>query len=165
MMAHRRAEKCIEIRLRCRVYAQIGTDLRSTVSIFCSIYYLLYIGFTSLSSAVPALLDPRRKMPYVDLHCDDDYASIFYMTNAPRRNVGGFDAAKPSIIILHPLFLDSSWLDEQFEDPRLTSHYNLIAFDMRTCGKSTCRPSGRHDSWVEAADLAFCHQVCNITYE
>jgi hypothetical protein len=31
---------------------------------------------------------------------------------------------------------------------------------MRVSGKSECRHSGRHDSWVDAADLAYCAQVC-----
>ncbi|KAF9008828.1 Alpha/Beta hydrolase protein [Cyathus striatus] len=97
-------------------------------------------------------------MPYVDLHSGDDYASIYYTTSAPHSNVGGFDPEKPTVIILHPLFLDSTWLDHQFGDPRLYLNCNMIAFDMRTSGRSTCRPSGKHDSWVEAADLALCHQ-------
>ncbi|GLB33430.1 putative alpha beta-hydrolase [Lyophyllum shimeji] len=101
-------------------------------------------------------------MPYVDLHCADDYASIFYTTNTPHGNVGGFDPRKPSIIILHPLFLDSTWLHLQFGDPRLTSNYNLIAFDMRVAGKSVARLSAHHDSWVDAADLAFCHQALHL---
>jgi len=98
-------------------------------------------------------------MPYIDLQSADDYASIWYTTNSPFGNVGGFDPEKPTIIILHPTFLDSTWLHNQFGDPRLDSAFNLIAFDMRVCGRSTCRPSGRHDSWVEAADLAFAVQV------
>lgn len=98
-------------------------------------------------------------MPFVDLHSRDDYASIFYATNTAFNNVSAFDPEKPSIIALHPLFLDSTWLDNQFGDPRLSGHYNVIAFDMRTCGRSRCRSSGRHDSWVDAADLAFCCQV------
>lgn len=98
-------------------------------------------------------------MPYVDLHCSNDYASIFYTTNTPRGNVSAFQPDKPSIIILHPLFLDSTWLQHQFGDPRITSNYNVIAFDMRVCGKSSARPTPRHDSWVDAADLALCHRV------
>jgi len=98
-------------------------------------------------------------MPWVDLHSKADYASIYYTTNAPHCNVGGFNAAKPTVVILHPVFLDSTWLDLQLGDSRFNKHYNLIAFDMRSCGKSFCRPSGRHDSWVEAADLALCFQV------
>ncbi|RDB20549.1 hypothetical protein Hypma_012458 [Hypsizygus marmoreus] len=101
-------------------------------------------------------------MPFVDLYCADDYASLYYTTNTPCGNVSGFDPEKPTIILLHPLFLDSTWLEHQFGDPRLNQCYNLIAFDMRTCGRSECRPSGRHDSWVDAADLAFCHQALHL---
>jgi len=101
-------------------------------------------------------------MPYIDLQSADDYASIWYTTNSPFGNVGGFDPEKPTIIILHPTFLDSTWLHNQFGDPRLDSAFNLIAFDMRVCGRSTCRPSGRHDSWVEAADLAFAVQALQL---
>ncbi|TFK43302.1 Alpha/Beta hydrolase protein [Crucibulum laeve] len=97
-------------------------------------------------------------MPYVDLHSADDYASIYYTTSAPCSNVGGFDPEKPTIIILHPLFLDSSWLDNHLGDPRLYTQFNMIAFDMRVSGRSSSRPSGKHDSWVDAADIALCHQ-------
>ncbi|KAG7096602.1 hypothetical protein E1B28_004019 [Marasmius oreades] len=69
---------------------------------------------------------------------------------------------KPTIMMLHPTFLDSSWLSNQFGDPRLDQHYNLIAFDMRVCGRSRCKSSGMHDSWVDAADLAFCHQRLHL---
>lgn len=98
-------------------------------------------------------------MPRVDLHSNDDYASIFYSTNTPHSNVGGFDPEKPTIVMLHPVFLDSTWLDLQLGDSRFNSQFNLIYFDMRSAGQSTCRPSGRHDSWVDAADLALCFQV------
>lgn len=99
-------------------------------------------------------------MPYVDLYSKPDYASIFYTTNAEFHNIGGFNPDKPTVVILHPLFLDSTWLGLQFADPRLNGPYNLIAFDMRTCGQSSCRLNARHDSWVDAADLALCFQVC-----
>jgi len=99
-------------------------------------------------------------MPFVDLHSKADYASIFYTTNTLFSNVSGFNPEKPSIVILHPIFLDLSWIDFQLGDPRLNSVYNIFAFDLRSSGKSICRLSGRHDSWVDAADLAFCFQVC-----
>ncbi|KAJ7762816.1 Alpha/Beta hydrolase protein [Mycena maculata] len=98
-------------------------------------------------------------MPFVDLHSAEDFASISYITNSFLGNVGGFDPQKPTVCILPPTFLDSSWLYSQFNDPRLDADYNLIAFDMRVAGKSECRHSGKHDSWVDAADLAFCHQA------
>ncbi|KAJ3713792.1 Alpha/Beta hydrolase protein [Lentinula raphanica] len=101
-------------------------------------------------------------MPYVDIYSKDDYASIFYTTNTEHDCVGGFDPEKPTILMLHPTTLDSSWLTEQFSDPRLGSNFNLIAFDMRVCGKSTCRANGKHDAWVEAADLAMCAQMLHL---
>lgn len=103
-------------------------------------------------------------MPCVDLYSSADYASIFYTTNTPHANVGGFDSEKPTIVILHPVFLDSTWLDLQMGDIRLNAQFNLIAFDMRSAGQSTCRPSGRHDNWVDAADLAFCFQVLVLLF-
>lgn len=98
-------------------------------------------------------------MPFVDFHSKVDYAAIFYTTNTPFMNVSSFDPEKPSVVILHPAFLDISWVDLQLGDSRLDSNYNIVAFDSRTSGKSNCRLSGRHDSWVDAADLAFCFQV------
>jgi len=104
-------------------------------------------------------LEERVRMPYVDLHAPDDYVSIHYTTNTPYGDVSAFDPGKSTIIILPPVYLDSTWLNNQFGDPRLSENFNLIAFDLRTSSQTTCRLSGRHDSWVDAADLAFCHQV------
>ncbi|KAJ3935639.1 MAG: Alpha/Beta hydrolase protein [Lentinula lateritia] len=101
-------------------------------------------------------------MPFVDIYSKDDFASIFYITNTEYDCVGGFDPEKPTILMLHPTTLDSSWLTEQFSDPRLGSNFNLIAFDMRVCGQSTCRANGKHDLWVEAADIAMCCQELHL---
>ncbi|KAF7978309.1 hypothetical protein HWV62_913 [Athelia sp. TMB] len=99
-------------------------------------------------------------MPYINV---DHHTSLWYTTNSfLTANVGGFDPAKSTILMLHPMFLDSSWLASQFDDPRLDDHYNLIAFDLRVCGQSKCKPSDVHDSWVDAADLAFAHQVREV---
>lgn len=98
-------------------------------------------------------------MPYVDFESEDGYVSIFYTTNSNFGNVGGFDAEKPTVLMLHPVFLDSSWLAPQFSDPRLTDNFNLIALDMRVTGKSRSKVTPKHDSWVDAADLAFFHLV------
>lgn len=98
-------------------------------------------------------------MPYVDLVSSDDYASIWYFAQTPNGNVGGFDPEKPTIILLHPLFLDSTWLHPQLDDQRLYGSYNLVVFDTRSTGKSLSRYNGRHDLWVGAADLALAIQV------
>ena len=71
-------------------------------------------------------------MPYVDLVSSDDYASVWYTTNAASLNVSGFDPEKPTLVLLHPLFLDSNWLHTQMDDPRLNANFNIIAFDTRT---------------------------------
>jgi pimeloyl-ACP methyl ester carboxylesterase len=130
---------------------------RSQIPMFHELLRLPYLAETHVSSSNGNQYS--LAMPFVDLHSQDDFASIFYTTNTTFNNVSAFDPERPTIIVLHPLFLDSTWLDNQFGDPRLSGHYNVIAFDMRTCGRSRCRSSGRHDSWVDSADLAFCCQV------
>lgn len=98
-------------------------------------------------------------MPYVDLVSSDDYASIWYNTNSPAATVSGFDPEKPTLVMLHPYFLDSTWTHPQLDDPRLHANFNIIVLDTRTTGKSLFRPTGRHDLWVTAADIAHCFHV------
>ncbi|TFK56031.1 alpha/beta-hydrolase [Heliocybe sulcata] len=108
-------------------------------------------------------------MPYVDLcssasggSAADDFASVWYTTNTNFCCVSSFDPDKPCIMLLHPPALDSTWMNAQMNDPRISSNYNLIAFDMRCSGKSVSRPTGWHDAYVEAADLAFAHQSLQL---
>ncbi|KAI0303936.1 alpha/beta-hydrolase [Russula brevipes] len=99
-------------------------------------------------------------MPYVDIAQGNDFASLWYITNSPTGHVSSFDPDKPTVILLHPFFLDSTWLDTQFDDPRLNEDYNLIAFDQRAAGRTLSRPNGKQDAWTDAADLAFaCHAL------
>ncbi|KAI0347009.1 alpha/beta-hydrolase [Trametopsis cervina] len=93
-------------------------------------------------------------MPFVDIVARDDYASIWYWTNTYNNSVGIFDPEKPTIVLLHPAGLDSSWLQPQVEDPRLSDSYNMIMFDTRLSGQSQSRYTGKLDLWVTAADLA-----------
>ncbi|KAH8118544.1 alpha/beta-hydrolase [Phellopilus nigrolimitatus] len=101
-------------------------------------------------------------MPYIDFVSKEDRVSLWYITNTRMGGIGDFDPARPVVVMLHPLFLDVTWLTTQFEDPRLSRRYNIIAFDMRSCGKSSSRPSGAHDTWVDAADLAFALQALGL---
>ncbi|KAI0268106.1 alpha/beta-hydrolase [Gloeopeniophorella convolvens] len=99
-------------------------------------------------------------MPYVDITQGSDFASLWYITNSPTGHVSSFNPDKPTIILLHPFFLDSTWLDVQFGDPRMNEDYNLIAFDQRAAGRTLSRPNGAQDAWTDAADLAFaCHAL------
>ncbi|KAF9224350.1 alpha/beta-hydrolase, partial [Gyrodon lividus] len=107
----------------------------------------------------PCCIGLFSHMPYIDIPSHDDYLSIWYITDSDYGNVGSFDPEKPTVVILHPLFLDSSWLTKHFDDPRLSSEYNLIAFDQRTQGRSRCRPNAVHDCYVDAADLALAMQT------
>ena len=93
-------------------------------------------------------------MPFVDLVSADDYVSLWYWTNTPSNTVGSFDPEKPTLVLLHPAGLDSTWMNYQVEDPRLFCEYNMIMFDTRISGQSECKFSGKHDLWVTAADLA-----------
>jgi len=101
-------------------------------------------------------------MPFISFYSADDFISIHYQTNSQYGNVGGFDVDKPIILILSPMFFDIRWLDNHCGDPRLYQNYNLIALDMRCSGETVSRPSPRHDTWVEAADVALCLLVCHI---
>ena len=99
-------------------------------------------------------------MPFVDLpNAHDDYASLWYITNSSTATVGGFDPSKATVLLLHPQFLDSAWLSAQFEDPRLSANYNLIALDARHAGQMTPRLKGKQDGWTDVVDLAFALKV------
>jgi len=104
-------------------------------------------------------------MPYVDIAQGNDFASLWYITNSPTGHVSSFDPDKPTVILLHPFFLNSTWLDSQFGDPRLNEDYNLIAFDQRAAGRTLSRPNGKQDSWTDAADLAFACHVRKMSFQ
>ncbi|KAI0092555.1 Alpha/Beta hydrolase protein [Irpex rosettiformis] len=93
-------------------------------------------------------------MPFVDIVSKADYVSLWYNTNTFNNNVGIFDPAKPTLVLLHPVGLDSSWMQAQAEDPRLHNSYNMVMFDTRMTGPSETRYTGKYDLWVAAADLA-----------
>ncbi|KAI0035623.1 alpha/beta-hydrolase [Vararia minispora EC-137] len=101
-------------------------------------------------------------MPYVDLFTGDDSASLWYSTNAPDGMVSGFDSSRPTIIMLHPFALDSTWVVNYLDDPRIGLKYNIIAFDSRFSGKSQTKLSGKIDYWVQAADLAYACQILHL---
>ncbi|KAF9649317.1 alpha/beta-hydrolase [Thelephora ganbajun] len=101
-------------------------------------------------------------MPYIDLLHPSEAVSIWYTSSSRLGTVNSLLPDKPTIVMLHPLYLNSSWLWCQMDDPRLNSSYNIIAFDTRTSGKSMSTPSGMYDTWVQAADLALCFQYLHL---
>ncbi|KAF9779544.1 alpha/beta-hydrolase [Thelephora terrestris] len=101
-------------------------------------------------------------MPYIDLLHPSDVVSIWYTSSSRLGTVNSLRPDKPTIVMLHPLYLNSSWLWGQMDDPRLNGAFNIIAFDTRTSGKSMSTPSGLYDTWVQAADLALCFQYLHL---
>ncbi|VDC02521.1 unnamed protein product [Peniophora sp. CBMAI 1063] len=94
-------------------------------------------------------------MPYVDVPgLGNDYVTFFYQTNSATGYASGIDPSKPTVLFLHPDLLDTSWIAQQFGDPRLDAQYNLISFDRRYAGKTQSRFNAKHDSYTDAVDVA-----------
>lgn len=51
-------------------------------------------------------------MPYCQITPN---LSLFYITNTRNNDVSRFDFSKPTILLLHPVSLDVTWLKYQFE--------------------------------------------------
>ena len=100
-------------------------------------------------------------MPWLDIVSSKDWCSIWYISNGPTGVTSSFDVAKPTVLLLHPVFLDTTWLRAQMDDMRLSEGYNLVAMDARCHGRTKSTPSGLHDIWVEVADVAF---FCHVSY-
>jgi pimeloyl-ACP methyl ester carboxylesterase len=95
-------------------------------------------------------------MPHIEF--PQDGVSLWYKTNLPNDDISRIDRAKPTIILIHGIFMSSEFLLYQFDDPVLGSNYNLIAFDQLSCGNTTNPMHGQHDFWVEAALLGLAHE-------
>lgn len=101
-------------------------------------------------------------MPWCDIVSLSERVSIWYYTNSLSGNVGSLDRSKETILLIHPYFMDSSWMRLQFHDPNLKSRYNLIAYDTRNHGLTQNTPTGKLDIWVNAADIAFLHHKLGL---
>ena len=99
-------------------------------------------------------------MPYIDLFHPSDVVSIWYTSSSQLGTVNSLPPNKSTIVTLHLLYLNSSRLWGQMNDPRLNSAFNIVAFDTRTSGKSMSTLSEVYNTWVQAADLALHFQVC-----
>lgn len=99
-------------------------------------------------------------MPYVEIPQDD--VSLYWRSNLPNDDLSYIRSnPKPVILLLHPLFMCTDFLDAQFTDPLLVENFHLIAFDSVSYGH-TKNPRYmsqvvHHDAWVEGAIIArFC---------
>lgn len=94
-------------------------------------------------------------MPFLDL--SKDKISIWYITNLKNDNIANLDRSKPTILMIHGMFLNTRFLAPQFNDPRLSDNFNLVAYDMLSCGKTKNPVMPQHDLWCDAALI---HQIC-----
>lgn len=68
----------------------------------------------------------------------------------------------PWLLIIHPLFQDSSCITNLSEDPILRENFNVIVFDDRYHGRSESAPSVSFDCYTQAADLAMAMEILKI---
>ncbi|KAG8935095.1 hypothetical protein FRC02_008667 [Tulasnella sp. 418] len=110
-------------------------------------------------------------MPYLESkELAKDKIQLWYTTNLRNDNIAYLDRSKPTIILLHGMFLDTRFLAPQMADPRLKNAFNLIAFDSLSCGKTKNPVHSGRDLWCDAALLAIfmetlklppCHIMAN----
>ena len=119
-------------------------------------------------------------MPYCQI---PNGSSLRFITNTPREDTLDLDPEKPTILLLPHNLTDVTWLREQFhvrnarltsytgsptyelcgnQDTRLSSRYNLIAFDLCHMGGSKAPFDPRRDTWVDAADVAVAHELLRL---
>lgn len=136
----------------------LGTTPAGLSSVF---YHHRLLSLSFLSSPLPSSTYPSYssspKMPFLEL--SKDKISIWYTTNLKGDDIRNLDREKPTILMLHGMFLHTKFLAPQFSDPRLSDNFNLIAFDALNCGKTKNPVNPNHDLWCEAALIGI------VTYE
>ncbi|EJT98764.1 alpha/beta-hydrolase [Dacryopinax primogenitus] len=91
-------------------------------------------------------------MPYS--HFPEDEASLWYEANFPvSGGIAQLHPGRQTILLLPYIGLDIASLVNQFQDPILSTTYNLLAVDFWSQGKTVNPTSERHDCWVDAASL------------
>lgn len=97
-------------------------------------------------------------MPFVAIA--EDGIELSYRTNFPDDDVTRLDPNLPTILLLHPLFLDSTFVEPQFAHFR--AGYNLIAFDQVSAGQTRAPLDYTRDAWADAALLARAHELLRL---
>lgn len=85
-------------------------------------------------------------MPHVQLPGD---ARIYYEFRSAASDLA--DSTKPSVILLAPCFLDSTFLEPYVD--ALREDYAVTTVELRGQGRTTGGASPNYDYWVGAADL------------
>lgn len=91
-------------------------------------------------------------MPFVDLPEDD--VSYFYRSNLPGDgSAENLDRSKQTVIFTLGAMYDSESFVNQLNDPRISSSYNLFAFDGRAQGQTCGEPQPARDAWTDAVEM------------
>lgn len=105
-------------------------------------------------------------MPFIELPNED--VTMHYRSNLSmpllRRSASlpVLDSRRQTIILLPGTILDVQDMDELFRDKRLSSKYNLIAFDPRSVGQTKNPVSYCRDANVAAADIVKAMDVLGV---
>ncbi|GAA6015580.1 hypothetical protein JCM10207_008134 [Rhodosporidiobolus poonsookiae] len=92
-------------------------------------------------------------MPYVNL---PGSVSLWYELHPPSDA----NTSKPSLLLLAPTFMDSTFLDpyvEQFKDD-----YSICTLELRSCGRSRNPVTADYDFTVSAADIALTMEALHL---
>jgi len=102
-------------------------------------------------------------MPYIESkELAKDKIQVWYTTNLKGDNTANLDRSKPTVLLLHGMFLSSRFLAPQFNDQRLSGAFNLIAIDALSCGKTKNPVAPQHDLWSDAALIAICMEALKL---
>ncbi|KWU45744.1 alpha/beta-hydrolase [Rhodotorula sp. JG-1b] len=94
-------------------------------------------------------------MPHVQLPGE---VRLYYEFRSAASDLG--DSTKPSVILLAPCFLDSTFLEPYVE--ALRKDYAVTTVELRGQGRTIGGASPNYDYWVAAADLAFLMHALHL---
>ncbi|WAR58292.1 hypothetical protein PtB15_5B526 [Puccinia triticina] len=96
-------------------------------------------------------------MPFVNVAGD---VNLFYEI---KPTTSALQATTPWLLILHPQFLDISFVYPYVDGPgQLLERFNIILIDFRSHGRTQAKVSPSCDLWTLAADLAFALHKLNL---
>ncbi|KAK4686930.1 hypothetical protein P7C73_g3178, partial [Tremellales sp. Uapishka_1] len=89
----------------------------------------------------------------IDLPTRD--VSLYVRISAPgNRTADAINVNFPTILLLHPIWVDGFFFYPQCDDPLFHENYNLVCIDLRGHGASECRSNERpFDFWACAEDV------------
>ncbi|PLW28936.1 hypothetical protein PCANC_26669 [Puccinia coronata f. sp. avenae] len=96
-------------------------------------------------------------MPFISVASDVNLFYEIHLSSSPQQ------ATRPWLLILHPLFLDISFVYSYVNGPgQLLERFNIILIDFRSHGRTEAKASPSCDLWTLTADLAFALHKLNL---